>query len=181
KTPRRPRQCLHADDPTTRSGLRVPRDRHVRLKKIDCVMIRVADTRTAAEFYTGVFGLHRSWEDDTAIGLVFPESDAEIVVHTDANIPSDVEVHYMVDDVVEATEAFVAGGCRILVKPLTSSSESAPLSPIRSGLASAFWIQREGHGRRLSELASAIWSWPVAPLAGAARQRTKGGLDMRTH
>ena len=95
----------------------MPRDRHVRLKKIDCVMIRVADTRTAAEFYTGVFGLHRSWEDDTAIGLVFPESDAEIVVHTDANIPSDVEVHYMVDDVVEATEAFVAGGCRILVEP----------------------------------------------------------------
>ena len=72
-------------------------------------MIRVADGRAAAEFYTRVFGLRRSWEDDTAIGLVFPESDAEIVVHTDADIPSDVKVHYLMDDVVEATKAFVAG------------------------------------------------------------------------
>ncbi|HKF16631.1 MAG TPA: VOC family protein [Candidatus Dormibacteraeota bacterium] len=90
---------------------------HVRLRKIDCVMIRVADARAAAEFYSSVFGLRRLWEDDTAIGLVFPESDAEIVVHTDADIPSDVEVHYLVDDVVEATKAFVAGGCRMLVEP----------------------------------------------------------------
>ena len=80
-------------------------------------MIRVADARAAAEFYTSVFGLRRLWEDDTAIGLAFPESDAEIVVHIDADIPSDVEVHYLVDDVVEAAQAFVAGGCRILVEP----------------------------------------------------------------
>lgn len=90
---------------------------HVRLRKIDCVMIRVAEARAAAEFYTSVFGLRRLWEDGNASGLVFPESDAEIVVHTDSDIPSDVEVHYLVDDVVEATEAFVAGGCRMLVEP----------------------------------------------------------------
>ena len=79
---------------------------HARLRKIDCVMIRVTDAHAAADFYTSVFGLRRLWEDDTAIGLVFPESDAEVVVHTDADIPSEVEVHYLVDDVVEATEAF---------------------------------------------------------------------------
>jgi lactoylglutathione lyase len=90
---------------------------HARLRKIDCVMIRVTDAHAAADFYTSVFGLRRLWEDDTAIGLVFPESDAEIVVHTDADIPSEVEVHYLVDDVVEATEAFVAGGCQMLVEP----------------------------------------------------------------
>lgn len=90
---------------------------HTRLRKIDCVMIRVPDTHAAADFYTSVFGLRRLWEDDTAIGLVFPESDAEIVVHRDADIPSDVEVHYLVDDVVEATEAFLASGCQMLVEP----------------------------------------------------------------
>lgn len=80
-------------------------------------MIRVADARAAAEFYSRVFGLRRLWEDDTAIGLVFPESDTEIVLHADADIPSDVEVHYLVDDVVEATKAFGAAGCRVLVEP----------------------------------------------------------------
>jgi lactoylglutathione lyase len=72
------------------------------LRKIDCIMIRIADVEAAASYYADVFGLHPKWSDEGSIGLVFQESDAEIVLHCDPNIPSSVEVYYLVDNVVAA-------------------------------------------------------------------------------
>jgi len=87
------------------------------LRKIDCVMIRVDDVEAAATYYADVFGLRPLWSGDDAIGLVFPETDAEIVLHRDPGIPSAVEVHYLVDDVVAAVTHFAAKNCRVLVEP----------------------------------------------------------------
>ena len=87
------------------------------LRKIDCVMIRVDDVEAAAAYYTEVFGLRPNWSGDDSIGLVFPETDAEIVLHRDPDIPSRVEVHYLVDDVVAVVADYVAKGCRLLVEP----------------------------------------------------------------
>lgn len=87
------------------------------LRKIDCVMIRVAEVEVAAAYYERVFGLKPQWRGDGAIGLVFPESDAEIVLHCDPAIPSSVEVHYLVDDVVAAVAYYEAQGSQILVAP----------------------------------------------------------------
>ncbi len=87
------------------------------LRKIDCVMIRVDDVDAAAAYYVRVFGLRTHWRADGAVGLVFPESDAEIVLHGDPGIPSRVEVHYLVDDVAVAVAEYVAQGCRVLVAP----------------------------------------------------------------
>jgi lactoylglutathione lyase len=87
------------------------------LRKIDCVMIRVADVEPSAAYYTKVFGLRPKWSGDGAVGLVFPEPDAEIVLHREATIPSSVEVHYLVDDVVVAVAHYAAEGCQILVAP----------------------------------------------------------------
>jgi lactoylglutathione lyase len=87
------------------------------LRKIDCVMIRVHDVKAAAVYYAKVFGLQPQWSADDAIGLVFPESDAEIVLHSDPNIPSSVEVHYLVENVIAAVANFAAQGCHVLVEP----------------------------------------------------------------
>jgi predicted enzyme related to lactoylglutathione lyase len=87
------------------------------LRKIDCVMIRVDDVEAAATYYTEVFGLRPNWSGDESVGLVFPESDAEIVLHSNPNMPSSVEVHYLTDDVVTAVAGYVAQGCRVLVEP----------------------------------------------------------------
>lgn len=87
------------------------------LRKIDCVMIRVDDVEAAATYYAEVFGLRPNWSGDDSIGLVFPESDAEIVLHRDAGIPSRVEVYYLVDDVVAAVADYGAKGCHLLVEP----------------------------------------------------------------
>jgi lactoylglutathione lyase len=87
------------------------------LRKIDCVMIRVSSVETAAAYYTKVFGLRAIWSGDGSIGLAFPESDAEIVLHNDPNIPSGVEVYYVVDSVRAAVANVSAEGCEVLVAP----------------------------------------------------------------
>lgn len=87
------------------------------LRKIDCIMIRVDDVQAAARYYAQVFGLRPQWSGDDAIGLVFPESDAEIVLHNYPDMPSSVEVHYLVDDVVAAVNHYKTEGCQVLVEP----------------------------------------------------------------
>jgi len=87
------------------------------LRKIDCVMIRVDDIEAATTYYRDVFGLRPRWRQEDSIGLGFPETDAEIVLHCKPDIPSRVEVHYLVDDVVVAVAHYVANGCRLLVEP----------------------------------------------------------------
>ena len=87
------------------------------LRKIDCVMIRVDDVEAAAAYYARVFGLRPQWSGDDSIGLAFPETDAEIVLHNDPDIPSAVEVHYLVDNVVDAVAYFVQQECQVLVPP----------------------------------------------------------------
>ena len=86
-------------------------------KKIDCVMIRVPDVPSAEKFYNEVFGVRTLWRDAGNAGLVFPNSDVEIVLHSNNNIPNKVEVHYLVDNVVSAVALYESKGCRILVPP----------------------------------------------------------------
>jgi lactoylglutathione lyase len=87
------------------------------LRKIDCVMIRVADVPAAAAFYAETFGMKWLWEDDNTVGMGFADTDAEIVLHNSTDIPHDVEVHYLVDNVSDAVRGYEEKGCTILVQP----------------------------------------------------------------
>jgi predicted enzyme related to lactoylglutathione lyase len=86
------------------------------LKKIDCVMVPVGDLEEAAAFYTRVFDLRRLWQDESSVALGMPETDAEIVLHTMA-LPSDVNVHYLVDDVLAAVATCGERGAVIRTAP----------------------------------------------------------------
>lgn len=87
------------------------------LKKIDCVLIRVDDLEAAVAYYAGVFGLRVLWRDAGQVGLGLPETDAEIVLHSEGGVPCEVEVHYLVDNVPSAVAALVGQGCTVLVEP----------------------------------------------------------------
>ena len=87
------------------------------LKKIDCVMIRVDDLEAATKYYAEVFSLRPIWQDEISVGLGFPETDAEIVLHCNPEIPSTIEVHYLVEDVARAVRVLESEGCRIVVEP----------------------------------------------------------------
>src|SRR4051794_23170702 len=86
------------------------------LRKIDCVMVRVPDLPSAAEFYTRAFGLRPLWRDETSIGMGMAETDAEIVLHT-MDLPGDRSVHYLVDDVSDAVAAAERAGCTVREAP----------------------------------------------------------------
>ncbi len=86
------------------------------LRKIDCVMLRVDDLEKAAQYYSDAFGLKRLWQDGDSVGMGMPETDAEIVLHT-TDIPKDVSVHYLVDNVVTAVDELRQKGCTIRVEP----------------------------------------------------------------
>jgi len=86
-------------------------------KKIDCVMVRVDEVASAEKFYAEVFGLKPLWREAGAVGMGMPETDAEIVLHNNPEIPNRVEVHYLVDDVVAAVKSYGEKGCRVLVPP----------------------------------------------------------------
>ena len=105
-------------------------------------MIRIEDVETAASYYADVFGLHPKWSGDGSIGLGLPETDAEIVLHCDPNIPSSVEVYYLVDDVVAAIAVYFlrersAPHDGVCFKPLASSCRRLPSSMPRTGKAAS--------------------------------------------
>jgi len=83
-------------------------------------MVKVDDVDKAREFYIRVFGMIPAWEGTFtpgAAGLRFPDGDAEIVLHRNADIPVRVDVTYLVDDVEAAIPALVAQGCAIVAAP----------------------------------------------------------------
>jgi catechol 2,3-dioxygenase-like lactoylglutathione lyase family enzyme len=87
------------------------------LRKIDCVMIRVDNLDVAAAYYTRVLGLRVHWRRERQVGLRMPETDAEIVLHSETDIPPEATVHYLVDDVTVAVRQLADQGCAILVAP----------------------------------------------------------------
>jgi predicted enzyme related to lactoylglutathione lyase len=86
------------------------------LRKIDCVMVRVPDLVSAAEFYTRVFGLRPLWRDETSVGMGMADTDAEVVLHT-MDLPGDRSVHYLVDDVPGAVAVAQRAGCAVREAP----------------------------------------------------------------
>src|SRR5258708_4483023 len=80
-------------------------------------MIGVADVPAAEKFYAEVFGLKPLWREAGAVGMKMPETDAEIVLHNNADIPNKVEVHYLVYDVVAAVKNYGDRGCRVVGPP----------------------------------------------------------------
>jgi lactoylglutathione lyase len=87
------------------------------LRKIDCVMVKVDDLQAAAKYYADVLGLKRLWADAHSIGMTMPETDAEIVLHDDPNLPKEFSVHYLVDDVVAAVRTLESNGCTVITPP----------------------------------------------------------------
>jgi predicted enzyme related to lactoylglutathione lyase len=80
-------------------------------------MIRVNDLETATAYYHEVFGLTPLWRDELSVGLGFPETDAEIVLHCNPELPNPVDVHYLVDAVESAVQFFREKDCQVLVEP----------------------------------------------------------------
>jgi lactoylglutathione lyase len=82
--------------------------------KVDCHSLPVRNIDEAITFY-GALGHQLIWRDGTrAAGFRLPDSDAELVLHTD-NRP--IETDFMVQSVPEAIERFRSAGGRLVTGP----------------------------------------------------------------
>ncbi len=83
-------------------------------RKLDCYSLPVENLDAAIAFYREL-GHPLIWRDGThAAGLRLPESDAEIVLHTD-NRP--IETDLLVESVPEAIERITSAGGKLMIGP----------------------------------------------------------------
>ena len=84
-------------------------------RKLDCYSLPVENLDSAITFY-GKLGHQLIWrERNHAAGLRLPDSDAEIVLHTD-NRP--IETYFLVESVTEAIERIKNAGGKLVTGPL---------------------------------------------------------------
>ena len=83
-------------------------------RKIDCLSLPVADLDEALAFYSDTLGHELIWRTDTAAGLRLPDSNAELVLHTDDR---PMETDITVDSVPRAVGQFTAAGGKVLAGP----------------------------------------------------------------
>lgn len=83
-------------------------------RKVDCLSLPVPDLDAALTFYSDELGHELLWRSDDAAGLRFPDSEAELVLHTDDR---PMETDLTVESVPEALERFTAAGGTVLTGP----------------------------------------------------------------
>jgi len=83
-------------------------------RKVDCHSVPVADLDAALAFYRDGLGHELIWRDETAAGLRLPDTDAELVLHTD---PRPMETDLLVASVPAAVRRFVEAGGKLVAGP----------------------------------------------------------------
>jgi len=88
------------------------------LLKIDSIMFYVSNLEKAAKFYENVLGLKRVWTDkeQRMVGFIFPESDSEIVIHSDPDLPNP-SFSFLVRNVEQFCDGYKKKGYRIVKEP----------------------------------------------------------------
>jgi catechol 2,3-dioxygenase-like lactoylglutathione lyase family enzyme len=68
------------------------------LRKIDRILLRIPSLPAAVRYYTETLGLQLLKQDHRLASLKFPDSDTELILHTDPDLPAEA-TYYRVDDV----------------------------------------------------------------------------------
>ena len=84
------------------------------IQKVDCVRLYVPDLDSGLAFYGEQLGHELIWRTEHAVGLRMPDTDAEIVLHTEQQEP---EIDFKVQSADAATVRFAQVGGKIVVPP----------------------------------------------------------------
>jgi lactoylglutathione lyase len=85
------------------------------IRKVDCVSFPVGDLAEALVFYRDRLGHELVWRTPSAAGLRLPESDAELVLHTEKGRPPAAEL--LVNAVPDAVSSFQQAGGSLVAGP----------------------------------------------------------------
>ncbi len=83
-------------------------------RKLDCLRVPVPDIESGLAFYRDRLGHELIWRTDTQAGLRLPETDAEIVIHTEGD---ELEPNLLVADAGEAAALLAEAGGNVIVEP----------------------------------------------------------------
>ena len=97
-------------------------------RKLDNLLLRVADLDAAISFYRDRLGRRILWRSDEAVSFALPDTDAELVAHLRIGPEADV----LVEDVDEAFAVFLSAGGEAYSIRLTSLLADARASATRS-------------------------------------------------
>ena len=84
------------------------------IQKVDCVRLYVPDLDSGLAFYGEQLGHELIWRTEHAVGLRMPDTDAEIVLHTEQQ---ELEIDFKVRSADAAAVRFVQAGGKIVVPP----------------------------------------------------------------
>ena len=84
------------------------------MQKIDCVRFYVSDLDAGLVFYRDELGHELIWRTEEQMGLRMPNTDTEIVLHTERQEP---EIDFKVQSADEAAVRFEEAGGKIVVPP----------------------------------------------------------------
>lgn len=82
-------------------------------RKIDCILLHSRDLDAAVHFYRDSLGQSLVWRTDVAAGFALPDSDSELVVHSELSAETDIVVH----DVPAAFERLMTAGASSVRAP----------------------------------------------------------------
>jgi lactoylglutathione lyase len=82
-------------------------------RKLDNLLLRVADLDAAIAFYRDRLGHRLLWRSDEAVGFALPDTDAELVAHLNIGPETDI----LVEDVDDAIAVFLRAGGEALQRP----------------------------------------------------------------
>lgn len=85
------------------------------IRKVDCVSLLVRDLEEAVVFYRDRLGHDLVWRTPSAVDLRLPETDAELVLHTEPTRPPAAEL--LVAAVPDAVARFEAAGGVLVFGP----------------------------------------------------------------
>jgi len=83
-------------------------------RKVDCLSLPVGNLDAALSFYRESLGHELIWRDKSAAGLRLPDSNAELVLHTDAR---PMETDLAVESVPKAIDRILEAGGSVVVEP----------------------------------------------------------------
>ncbi|MFX0029835.1 MAG: VOC family protein [Candidatus Hermodarchaeota archaeon] len=89
-------------------------DKEGLFRKVDCIRIPVSNLTDGLKFYRDKLGHKLIWRKESSIGLEIPESEAELVIHTEQDEP---ETDIKVKSVELAAKRFIEAGGTIVKEP----------------------------------------------------------------
>ena len=142
-------------------------------RKLDNLLLRVADLDAAISFYGDRLGHPVLWRSDEAVGFALPDTNAELVAHLNVGPESDV----LVDDVDEAFAAFLSAGGEAAQRPFDTAIGRC--ARVRDPLATIWfcWTSPKARWRLTTKAGSLALSQNRRPANEVAQAETGRKTD----